>query len=90
MPRYNVQAHRRYLYMPGNDLHAPGSHSDAPRSYACQNATQLWPTWFFHAAHAGNVYLRIERGAGMEPFALHNLLPETVVSFRVEVAGQIR
>ncbi len=54
-----------------------------PNGY--QNALIFWRTLFFHAAHTGNGYARIDReGITARPAALHNLLPEDVTPFRWE------
>lgn len=54
-----------------------------PNGY--QNATQFWRTLFFHAAHTGNGYARIERQS-TRPIGLHNMLPEDILPFRVDAA----
>ena len=54
------------------------------RPNAYQNATAFWRTLFFHAAHAGNGFARVERGQGLQPVALHNLRPGDVMPFRID------
>lgn len=50
-----------------------------------QNPTQFWQTFFFHAAHFGNGYARIERDTfSGRPVALHNVLPEEILPFRFD------
>jgi HK97 family phage portal protein len=51
-----------------------------PNEY--QNPFILWRTWYMHAAHTGNGYMWIERGAGGRPIGLHNLMPQDVCPFR--------
>lgn len=55
------------------------------RPNAMQNPFVFWRTLFFHAAHTGNGYARIERSAmNFKPVALWNLLPEDVIAFRFD------
>jgi len=50
-----------------------------------QNPFVFLRTLFFHAAHTGNGYARIERGGpAFAPVALWNLLPENVIPFRYD------
>lgn len=50
-----------------------------------QNPTQFWRTWFFHAAHFGNGYARIDREAfSGRPLAVHNILPDDTLPFRFD------
>lgn len=50
-----------------------------------QTAVQFWRTLYFHTAHTGNGYARIQReGPTFRPAALHLLLPEDVLPFRYD------
>jgi HK97 family phage portal protein len=49
-----------------------------------QNSFIFWRTLFLHAAHTGNGFAEIQRGARFEPMALHNRLPEDVAPFRFD------
>ena len=50
-----------------------------------QTAVQFWRTLYFHAAHTGNGYARIQReGPTFRPAALHLMLPEDVLPFRYD------
>ncbi len=57
-----------------------------------QNNFVFWRTWFFHAAHTGNGYIRIHRDPRtLAPKSLTNLLPEDVIPFRyLPPAGEIQ
>lgn len=57
-----------------------------PNGY--QNGFTLWRSWFFHAAHTGNAYMLVERGADQEPIGLHLLACDQVMPFRYAEAGQ--
>lgn len=55
------------------------------RPNGLQNAFTFWHTLFFHAAHAGNGYARIDRDSTtFAPAALNNMLPEDVVPVRID------
>jgi HK97 family phage portal protein len=55
-----------------------------PNGY--QTPLMLWRTWFFHAAHFWNGYIRVERNPmTQEPVSLHNWMPERVIPFRVNM-----
>lgn len=58
-----------------------------PNGY--QNPFVFWRTLFFHAAHTGNGYARIDRGPLNSVESLHNLLPEDVLPFRYLEEGAI-
>ena len=53
------------------------------RPNALQAPFLFWRTLYFHAAHTGNGYARVERN-GLQPVALHNLEPEQIVPFRLD------
>lgn len=55
------------------------------RPNSLQNAFVFWRTIYFHAAHTGNGYARIQRHEiTSEPVALHTLLPEDICPVRWE------
>lgn len=57
-----------------------------PNGY--QNCYVLYRTWFAHAAHHGNGFLRIQRAKnGVAIDSLHNMLPGEVLPFRVDTVG---
>lgn len=53
-----------------------------------QSAFIFWQTLWFHVTHTANGYARIERDTRGQPIALHNVPPEDVLPFRIEVDGE--
>lgn len=78
-------------------VHDPRAAADAPphpltrmlhrKPNQYQNPFVFWSTLFYHHAHTGNAYARIERGAAMRPTAIHNIKPENVTPFRFIAEG---
>lgn len=58
-----------------------------PNNY--QNPFVFWRTFWFHVAHTANGYARVERGPGLAPIALHNLLPNDALPVRYTPEGGI-
>jgi HK97 family phage portal protein len=55
------------------------------RPNALQNAFVFWRTLFYHTAHHGNGYARIERDSfASAPTGLQNLLPDDICPFRYD------